>query len=359
MVPFIPWDWMPVVPDGLPGFRVPSIDFSRADELFPMAMTLALIAFLEAISIAKRVGEKHREYTVNPDQELIALGLSNMVGSFFQSYPTTAGFSRTAVNNRAGAVTSMAAIVSALVVGLTLAFLTPLFYYLPKAVLAAIVMTAVFGLIDLKYPLKLYRHAKDEFVLLLMVFIVTLTVGIKEGILLGVLVSLLLLVYRASRPHMAVLGKIKGTDYYRNVGRFADDVESGGQVLIIRFDAQLFFGNKDYFKNELLKILDKRAATPKAIIINAGAISYIDSSAGFMLGNFVEELNDRGIMVLFSDVIGPARDMIKKSGLLDRIGKEHFFVNTSEAHDYALHKVKKTGMQKKVALQSGKSPRVT
>ncbi|MBS9462603.1 solute carrier family 26 protein [Flagellimonas sp. 389] len=347
------------VPSGLPSFGVPSIDFSRIDELLPIALTLALIAFMEAISVSKAVEVKHREYEVNANQELIALGTSNIVGAFFQSYPTTGGFSRTAVNDQSGAKTGIAAFVSVLVVGLTLLFLTPLFYYLPNAILAAIIMVAVFGLIDVKYPKRLFKNRKDEFVLLIATFIITLIVGIKEGILLGVLFSLLLMVYRTSKPHLAILGKIRGANYFKNINRFEKDAEIDPRVLIIRFDSQLYFGNKDYFKNELSKLLNSKIVQPEAIIIKAEPINYIDSSAVFMLENLVEEFREKNIKILFSDVIGPVRDIIQKSELVDKIGREHFFVNTLEAYDYALNNTPKNNLQEKISLQSKEGTYVT
>jgi len=347
------------IPSGLPSVEVPSIDYSRLDELFPIAITLALIASMEAISVAKAVEVNHKEYEIDANQELIALGASNVIGAFFQSYPTTGGFSRTAVNDQSGAKTGIAAIVSAMVVGLTLLFLTPLFYYLPNAILAAIIMVAVFGLIDVAYPVRLYKNRKDEFMLLIATFLITLTVGIKEGILLGVLFSLLLLVYRTSRPHVAVLGKIKGTNYFKNITRFEEDVEIDKQILIVRFDAQLYFGNKDYFKNELIKLVNNSETKPKAIIIKAEPINYIDSSAVFMLESLVEAFEEQKIKLLFSDVIGPTRDIIQKSELLEKIGKEHFFVNTLEAYEYATNNKPKNKIQEKISLQFKKSTYVT
>ena len=198
------------IPSGLPSFQLPELNSERIGDLIPVALTLALIAFMEAISVSKAVAERHPEYEIDANKELVALGTSNLVGSFFQSYPVTGGFSRTAVNDEAGAKTGISSIVSALVIALTLLFLTPLFYYLPNAVLAAIIMVAVFGLIDFKYPVQLFKRRKDEFFLLIATFAITLTIGIKEGILIGVLLSLLLMVYRTSVPHVAILGKIKG-----------------------------------------------------------------------------------------------------------------------------------------------------
>ena len=213
-------------------------------------------------------------------------------------------------------------------------------------------MVAVFGLIDMKYPLRLYKNRKDEFLLLNFTFLVTLFVGIMEGILLGILLSLVLLVYRTSKPHFAVLGKIKGTNYFKNITRFTEDIEIDERILIIRFDSQLYFGNKDFFKNKLMKAIDKRGDRLEAVIINAEPINYIDSSAVFMLEHLIEKLNQKNILVLFSDVIGPTRDILHRSGLRNKIGEENFFVNTSEAYDYAINRSPKSKIQEKISLQT-------
>ncbi len=346
------------VPSGLPSFGVPSIDYSRISELVPIALTLALIAFMEAISVAKAVEEKHDDYEGDPNQELIALGTSNIIGSLFQSYPTTGGFSRTAVNDQAGAKTGVSPIISALVVGLTLLFLTPLFYYLPNAVLAAIIMVAVFGLIDFKYPIELFKNRRDEFFLLLATFLITLTVGIKEGILIGVLVSLLLLVYRTSRPHIAVLGRIKNTDYFKNINRFPEDTETFIDFLIVRFDAQLYFGNKEYFRKELLKlaVLEEEI---KYVILNAEAINYIDSSAVHMMRQLISELKTKNIKFIITGAIGPTRDILYSSKLIDDIGKENLFVKTHEALEHCRTLSEKTAIEEKISLQSKKLNNVT
>jgi SulP family sulfate permease len=346
------------VPSGLPSFGVPSIDYSRISELVPIALTLALIAFMEAISVAKAVEEKHDDYEVDPNQELIALGTSNIIGSLFQSYPTTGGFSRTAVNDQAGAKTGVSPIISALVVGLTLLFLTPLFYYLPNAVLAAIIMVAVFGLIDFKYPIELFKNRRDEFFLLLATFLITLTVGIKEGILIGVLVSLLLLVYRTSRPHIAVLGRIKNTDYFKNINRFPEDTETFIDFLIVRFDAQLYFGNKEYFRKELLKLVVLEEEI-KYVILNAEAINYIDSSAVHMMRQLISELKTKNIKFIITGAIGPTRDILYSSKLIHDIGKENLFVKTHEALEHCRTLSEKTAIEEKISLQSKKLNNVT
>lgn len=340
------------VPKGLPSFSLPSVEQSRIAELFPIAITLALIAFMEAISVAKAVEEKHKLNEVRPNQELIALGLSNVIGSLFQSYPTTGGFSRTAVNDQAGAASTLASFISAAIVGLTLLFLTPLFYYLPNTVLAAIIMVAVFGLIDIEYPKVLWKNRKDEFALLLFTFIITLTVGIKEGILFGVLLSLLLLVYRSSKPHFAILARVKNSPYYRNIKRFPEEVEIDPEIVLFRFDGQLYFGNKDYFKSSLLQAIEERGASVSKLILNVEPINYIDSSAAFMLRQLVEDLASRNINVAVAGPIGPIRDIFRRSGIVELLGKEAFYENTHSAYLSAKEDQVAGEMSKKIALES-------
>ncbi len=339
------------IPSGLPSFEIPQITIARLQELFPIALTLALIAFMEAMSVAKAIANKHR-YEVTPNQELIALGTSNIVGAFFASYPATGSFTRTALNDLNGARTGLTGFISTLIIGSTLLFFTPLFYYLPNAVLAAVILVAVVGLVDIHYPIRLFRTKKDEFYLLLFTFLLTLFVGIIEGILFGSLLALLLLVYRTAKPHIAELGKIKGTSYFKNKTRFEEDVEHNPVVLLIRFDAQLYFGNKDYFKNEVHRIVAAQAQQPKFIIIKAEPINYIDSSALIMLEQLIEELQQKDIQVLFSEVIGPTRDIIMKSNIIRLVGKAHFFVDTVDAYEYATTQKSKSSLQEKISLQT-------
>ncbi|ADY30028.1 sulfate transporter [Cellulophaga lytica] len=322
------------IPDGLPSFGVPNINIKNILDIWPIAVTLALVGYLEAISIGKALEEKSGKETINPNQELIAIGSANMVGSFFKSFPVTASFSRSAINYEAGAKTNLASLFSVIMVVVVLLFLTPLFFYLPKAVLASIIMVSVFGLIDIAYPKELWKHRKDEFLVLLATFICTVFIGIKEGILVGVLFSLLLMVYRTSKPHFAVLGNVKGTDYYKNVSRFGTEVITRDDLLIVRFDAQLYFGNASYFKTELYKHIHKKGAALKGVILNAEAINYIDSSAAQMLEKVIREIHEKNIQFYVAGAIGPARDIIFTSGIITELHREFLFVKTSEAVTY-------------------------
>lgn len=319
------------IPTGLPSFKIPDFNLDKALDLWPMAITLALVGYLEAISIGKALEEKAEEETIESNQELVALGLSNMIGSFFQSYVATASFSRSAINGSSGSKTNLSALFSVILVVGTLLFLTPIFYYLPNAALASIIMVSVFGLIDVVYAKELWTTRKDEFVILLITFLITLFVGIPEGILVGVLCSLLLMVYRTSNPHFAILGNIKGTDYYKNVNRFADEIVSRDDLLVVRFDAQLYFGNSAFFKKQLLKEVHKKGLPLRAVILNAEAINYIDSSGAQTLTKVIREIHQKNIQFYIAGATGPARDIIFSSGIIEELHKEYLFVRIKEA----------------------------
>lgn len=319
------------IPNGLPDFKIPDFDLDKGLALWPMALALALVGYLETISIGKSMEEKSKEDRIDANQELVALGASNMVGSFFQAYPVTASFSRSAISNDAESKTNGFAIFSVFMVVLTLMFLTPLFFYLPNAVLASIIMVSVYGLIDFEYPRTLWKYRKDEYVVLMLTLLITVFIGIKEGVLIGVLISLLLMVYRTSKPHYAVLGKVRGSEYYKNVNRFGEDIEQRDDLLIIRFDSQLYFGNKNYFKKHLLKEVNAKGKFLKGVILNAEPINYIDSTAAKMLISVIEELHDRNIQFYIVGAIGPTRDIIFNSGIIEVLGKEFLYVRTKEA----------------------------
>lgn len=322
------------VPVGLPDFQFHNFSWVKVTEIWPIALTLALIGFLETISIGKALEEMNRTETIDPNQELVALGTANMVGSFFQSYPVTSSFSRSAINHGAGAKSPIASIISVLMVVLTLLFLTPLFYNLPKAVLASIIMVSVIGLIDLSYPKYLWKQHKDEFAVLALTFLFTLSVGIVEGILIGVLLALLLMVYRTSKPHFAVLGNIKGSDYYKNVDRFGEGIEVREDLLIVRFDSQLYFGNTAYFKSELYRHIHAKGPRLRGVILNAEAITYIDASASSMLIQVIDEIHQMNIKFYIAGAIGPTRDIIFKTGIINSLEKSYLFVKIKEAVAY-------------------------
>lgn len=328
------------IPKGLPNFIVPQFDKKTLIDLFPIALTLSFIAFLEAISVAKAIELKHNDYKVIPNQELIALGMGNIVGSFFQTYPATGGFSRTAVNNQTGAKTPMAAIISGSVVGLTLLFFTHVFYYLPEAVLAAIIIVAVFGLLDFTVPKQLLKFSKRELVILNITLLITATVGIKEGIFAGIILSLGMLIYTSAKPHIAILGRIPNTHFYRNIKRFEGLLITTEEILIVRFDAQLFFANVQYFKDKLESSVAGKGKKLKLIIIDGESINSIDSSGVYMLNDVITKYRSMHIDIAFTGMKGPVRDVLEKSGIIKKIGYQNCFLSIQEAVD-AFEEVKK------------------
>ncbi|MEL6193518.1 MAG: SulP family inorganic anion transporter, partial [Bacteroidota bacterium] len=320
------------IPAGLPSVSIPEITISRISQLLPIAITIAFIGFMESIAISKALESKHKSCEVVPNQELTAIGLANSLGSFFSGFPVTGGFSRSAVNDQAGAKTGLASIITAGIIILTLLFLTPIFYFLPKTVLAAIIMSAVLGLVNIKVAKHLWKTDKKEFALFLFTAVSTLALGIKEGILLGVVLSLLMVIYRISYPHIAILGKIPGSHDYRNINRFTNLI-THQHIFIFRFDAQLYFANINYFKNFLNSHIQ---ANPdiQHIILDAGPINTMDSSAIYALKEIMENLQKQGITLYLVDVKGPIRDTLTRNDILQKENRELFFMTVEDAVFY-------------------------
>ena len=340
-----------LVPGGLPSFNTPNFNIETIKNLIPISLTLAIVGYLESISISKTIAEKYKYYQLDPNQELIALGSSNIIGSLFQSYPTTGGFSRTAVNDQAGARSGFASLICALIVAITISFFTQWFFYLPKAVLGSIIIVAVIQLIDIKYAIRLYNSRKDEFAVLLFTFLLTLFVGISQGIIYGIILSLLLLVYRASKPHYAFLGRIGSTNYFQNIERFPDEVTVREDLIILKFDAQLFFGNIEFFKQLVFDAVEKNSKKIKGFIINARSINYIDSTAAEELVLIIKKLQKKDIRVMVVGAIDPSRDIIINSKLIDVLKKQNLFVTSGDATNSFDGISKKTPLQKKLSRQ--------
>ncbi|MBX2927633.1 MAG: solute carrier family 26 protein [Saprospiraceae bacterium] len=320
------------VPGGLPALGLPSFEWATLQSLLPIAAAIALVSFMESIAVAKAMQSRHRNYKLDANQELIALGAANIGAAFFKGFPITGGFSRTAVNDQAGARTGLAAIISAVLVVVTLLFLTPLFEFLPNAILAAVIMVAVYGLIDHKEAKHLWRSNRSDFSLWVVTFLATLFIGIEQGIGLGVLLSLALVIYRTTKPHVAVLGRVPDSFFYRNVERFSN-LEQRPDVLIVRFDAQLYFANVNYFRDSIDELAAQKGDALKVLIINAESINTLDSSGVHALEELIEQYRQRGISAFFVSVKGPVRDAMAKAHLTDKIGGQYFFMSNQQAVD--------------------------
>ena len=321
------------IPKGLPPFQLPTLDYALFIKLVPFALTLAFTGFLQGISIAKVLDEENEISKLSANKELIAFGMGNIIGSFFSSYTSTGSFARSAINKEMGAQTAMANVFAALFILLTLLFLTPVFYYLPKTVLAAVIITAVFGLVKIKDIRFLWKSNKKDFIMMLVTFIVTLTIGIKEGILIGVLLSVFVVIFETSRPHMPMLGKVPNTShFYRSVSRFKDIIQYD-DILIVRFDARLYFANVGYFKERLDDFVKTKGEALKLIIIDAEVINSVDSSGISTLSSVLKKYNSKGIKVFITSIKGPVRDAFAKSKFMNKIGVENCFMSIQEGVD--------------------------
>ncbi len=312
------------VPSGLPAFGLPDISADAIYSLLPMAVAISLVGFMESIAVAKSIHARHRDYKLDVNQELVALGSANLGGSLFQAFPVTGGFSRSAVNDQAGAKTGVASIISASLIGLTLLFLTPLFHYLPNAVLGAIIITAVLGLIDVKEIKFLWNTQKEDFALMAITFLVTLFLGIKEGILTGVVVSLGVVIFHSSKPHVARLGQLPGTRIYRNLSRFSE-AEERDDVLVFRYDAPLFYANADHFRDTAKHLAAGKGDRLRLVVLDASGINSVDTTGIHKLAELEQDLAENGVQLRMVEVHGPVRDLLKKSGYINDADEERLY----------------------------------
>eukprot|EP00055_Hartaetosiga_balthica_P011221 m.50303 g.50303 ORF g.50303 m.50303 type:complete len:646 (+) comp7504_c1_seq2:1188-3125(+) len=307
------------VPGGLPTPKAPEV--KDLGELVVLALTITIIGYMESMAIAKKFADD-RGYRLDYNQELIALGAANIVGSVFQTYPTTGGFSRTAVNANAGAKTQAAGIFGVVVIAIALLAATELFEKLPKAVLGAIVIIAVAPLVDVLEPYRLWKVSKMESMILLITFSLTAFVGVEIGVGISVALSILVIVWNASRPHYTLEGRLPGTTVYRNINRYSDAKEIPG-VKIFRFDASLFFANVTMFENKFRKRCLQDDV--KFAILDLNACTGIDSAALHTLHILLHDAKHRNITILVANMKGPVRDIFLRIRMTDDIGKENFF----------------------------------
>jgi SulP family sulfate permease len=332
VVAFGLYDWAGVkivgdVPAGLPPFTLPLFNFDMWQYLLPTALAISFVGFMESISVAKSLASKRRQ-KVDANQELVALGAANFGATFTGGYPVTGGFSRSSVNFASGANTGLASIITAVLVALTVIFLTPLFYYLPKTMLAAIIMVAVFGLIDVKTFKHVWKYNKADAASMIFTFLAVLAVGVETGILVGVAVTLLLYVWRGSRPHMAEVGRIRDTETYRNVERH--EVETWPQTVAIRVDESLYFANTKYLEDVLLQMVADRSELKYLVLIGI-AVNSIDASALETLESLNQELHDAGVELHLAGFKGPVTDRLKAIGFIDHIGQDRVHLSTHGA----------------------------
>jgi SulP family sulfate permease len=316
------------IPDSLPAFGLPDFSGTLVSDLAAAAVVITLVGFMESIAVAKVYARRHR-YDVDANSELIGLGAANVAAGVFGGYPVTGGFSRTAVNDTAGARTPLASLFTAGIVLATIAFLTPLFASLPNAALGAIIIMAIIGLIDVAEMRHIARVKKSDLIGLSVAFVATLALGIEIGILVAVVASMLVVFARMSMPHSAVLGHVDGTTSYRNVERFPEARTVDG-IHVVRVDAALSFVNAVNVKRLLLAAADETTEAPRSLVLDASGINDLDATGAEMLDELLAEMDDRGVSFHLTDVKGPVRDVLRNAGLWARMG-DRVHTSTSDA----------------------------
>lgn len=314
------------VPAGLPSLALPSLDWGLWQQLAVSALLISVVGFVESVSVGQTLAAKRRQ-RIDPDQELIGLGAANVSAGLSGGMPVTGGFSRSVVNFDAGAETPAAGVFTAVGIALATLYLTPAIAYLPQATLAATIVVAVSTLIDLPALARTWRYSRPDFGAMLATILLTLVHSVEAGIVAGVALSIGLFLYRTSRPHSAVVGRVPGTEHFRNVLRH--EVELCPKVTFLRVDESLYFANARFLEE---RVMDLVAGEPELqhLVLVCPAVNLIDASALESLEAINERLGNAGVTLHLSEVKGPVMDRLKKSELLVNLSGE-IFLSTYEA----------------------------
>lgn len=314
------------IPQNLPPFTVPLFDAALWQQLAVPALLLSIIGFVESVSVAQTLAAKKRQ-RIDPNQELIGLGAANIAASFSGGYPVTGGFARSVVNFDAGAETPAAGAYTAVGIAIAALFLTPFLASLPIATLAATIIVAVLSLVDFKTPHTIWRYSKTDFAAMAATVLVTLVAGVEPGVITGVGFSLALFLWRASRPHAAIVGRVPETEHFRNVKRHK--VFTDPRILTIRIDESLTYLNARWLEEFVLEAVADQPPL-KHLILMCSAVNGIDASALESLEAINHRLSDGGIKLHLSEVKGPVTDALQRSSLLDDLTGQ-MFLSQNEA----------------------------
>ncbi|MFT5887492.1 MAG: SulP family sulfate permease [Zhongshania sp.] len=308
------------VPQGLPSLQLPQLDHDAWRELMMSAVFISVIGFVESVSVGHTLAAKRRQRIV-PNQELIGLGAANIAASFSGGYPVTGGFARSVVNFDAGAVTPAAGAFTALGIALAALYFTPLLAYLPTSTLAATIIVAVLSLVDFSILKKSWGYARSDFIAVLTTLLVTLSFGVETGVACGVFASLALHLYKTSKPHMAVVGAVPGTEHYRNIKRHK--VITYSNILSLRIDESLYFANAGFIEDRVYELLQDKPAV-RHVILMCTAVNEIDLSALEALESINRRLSDGGIKLHLSEIKGPVADVLAKTDFIKHLSGEVF-----------------------------------
>lgn len=318
-----------VVPAGLPAFTLPALSTDLVRNLVGSALLISIIGYVESISVAQSLAARRRE-RIDLDQELIALGASNIAVSFTGGYPVTGGFARSVVNFEAGAATPAAGLMTAGLIAIVAMYFTPLLYWLPEVTLAAIILVAVLALVDFSVFRKSWAYSRADFVAACLTLILTLLIGVEFGIAAGVLVSVLIHLYKTSQPHVAVVGRVAGTEHFRNINRHK--VETFENLLSIRIDESLYFANTRYLEELIFNLVAEKPLL-EHVILMCTAVNKIDMSALDTLQNINDTLQELGIKLHLSEVKGPIMDKLSATAFFHSLSGNHYLSHNQAVED--------------------------
>lgn len=308
------------VPNGLPSLGLPAFSPPLICELAGPAFLIAIIGYVESVSVAQTLAAKRREH-IDLDQEMLGLGAANLAAGVSGGYPVTGGFARSVVNFDAGARTPAAGAFAAIGIAVAALYLTPLLYFLPHTTLAATIIVAVLSLIDLGVIKRTWRYSKSDFAAMMITVLGVFAFGVEIGVVAGILLSIFLLLYRASKPHYAIVGQIPGTEHFRNIRR--EKVITSPSITAIRIDGNLFFANARFLEDHILGLVAD-APELKHIVLMCSAINEIDASALESLEAINERLNHSGVTFHMSEVKGPVMDKLKRTHFLEALSGRIF-----------------------------------
>ncbi|MEO5339195.1 MAG: SulP family inorganic anion transporter [Magnetococcus sp. MYC-9] len=338
------------IPAGLPAFRLPNLEWDAVLSLLSPALIIALVAFMESISMAKAMATKSKQ-TIDPNQELIGQGIANIGGAFFQAYPACGSFTGSAINLQAGAKTGFAMVFNAIFVAVTLLFFTPYLYHLPKAVLGVIILFAVTSLITPTAIKHTWQASRMDGAIVFVTFVVTLLAAphLDKGIIVGTILSLFLFLYHTMKPRVAILGRFQdGTLRDAKI----NNLPTSHLVTAIRFDGRLYFANVAYFEDAVLHAISDNPEASYVLIVGDG-INAIDSSGEEVIHHVVERLNEHGIVVIFSGIKKQVLDVMRATGLLHKVGEDHIFSTAEQALEFIFAHNGSAGMQDPLRPRDG------
>jgi high affinity sulfate transporter 1 len=335
------------IPAGLPKFHIPALNWVDIQSVISLAFACFLLAYIESVSAARTLAQKN-DYEINAHQELLALGLANLATSLGHGYPVSGGLSQSAVNDEAGARTPMSLVFASFFIGLCLLFLTGLLKNLPTVILAAIVFVAVEKLINIKEFRRMWKVNKFDFVIAMLAAVCVICFGILQGVLIGALASLILIIKFVSSPHVAILGRIPGTERYTDVQRHPDNQLTPG-ILLFRVEAPLVYFNVNFVYSHIWPIISNNTSTLKIVILDLSTSAYIDSSGARLIKKLYLNMEPKGIIFKVAEAHSEVRDILRYEDI------EHLLGHVSRrdsVHDVITHTLSETEMRDKIREES-------